>query len=60
MSDQGLIQLRAWKNGDGDAIYSKGELGEDGNQQCETVDCIEFLHIDVWSLGDSQMKSFCI
>lgn len=54
------MQLRAWKNGDGDAIYSKGELGEDGNQECEIVDCIEFLHIDVWSLGDSQIKSFCI
>lgn len=57
MGDQGLVQLGTWKNGD--AIYPKGELGEGGNQEYEIVDRIEFLHIDVWPLGDSQMKSFC-
>lgn len=48
-----------WKNGDGDAIYPKGELGEDGNQECENVDGSEFLRIDAWSLGASQVKSLC-
>lgn len=57
MSDQGLIQLGMWKNGD--AIRPKGGLGEGDNQECETVDRVEFLHIAVWSLGDGQMKSFC-
>lgn len=58
------MQLRAWDNGD--TIYSNGELGgvvirniELWNKKRVGFRCIEFLHIDVWILGDGQMKNSC-
>lgn len=58
------MQLRAWDNGD--AIYPNGELGRVvirniklWNKKRVGFRCIEFLHIDVWTLGDSQMKNSC-